>query len=492
MSTKNRISFLISFVTLWSWAYAYDFKVPNADECEIAYKINKDSTSASITYTTSAHPSSDMKPCNYSAISDTLRIPEVVSYNNKQYDVTCLGRECFSYINKNIHTILPASIDSIYLFRINRINGNIEHFASFGAFYMNNFSSIIINENNPKYATDEGILYSKDMITLYAYPAGRDMDSVYIKEGVVILGHGAMANAKHITYLELPSTMKELGEESLSGIDSLTHLIIKDNIEKIDDWAIDCKNIRHLTIGNGVKSVGIDFLTAKGMDGENKTNIEIFSRAVVPPVIYNWKDGATFLLDVPHDRTILYVPMKAINAYKQAIGWSQFENILPIEPPIVEGVNEATVSWVQNFSATGYVWHLYSDEEHTQSVMTLYFDDRGYLTKLVLGDKPSLPQRMAMAGDESQEKKFAEYYSFTIDNLLPDTKYYYVRQSVSGDDVIDEESGTFTTKSHTPTSVGNSDGKTEDYSTPQKILENGKIHILHNGSKYTLDGKVAE
>ena len=171
------------------------------------------------------------------------------------------------------------------------------------------------------------------------------------------------------------------------------------------------------------------------------------------------------------------------------------------------GVDNATVSWVQNFSATGYVWTLYSDAAHTQVVMTLTFDQRGYLKSIVLGNTASAPQRalaqtMAMDnvnggegdgnGDGDSEgdgeKRFAEYYSFTISSLNRNTKYYYTRQSLSDDQIIDEESGSFDTSDKTPTGVDTIpafDGTAPD---ALKIISNGNIYILRNGKVYTSTG----
>ena len=118
--------------------------------------------------------------------------------------------------------------------------------------------------------------------------------------------------------------------------------------------------------------------------------------------------------------------------------------------------------WVQNFSATGYVWTLYSDESHTDMVMSLTFNEKGYLTDIILGSlAPShvyeanapMMRISAADGDDTgdSERRFAEYYSFTIKSLTPNTKYYYTRQTLADDEVIDEEQGSFATLPDTGT-----------------------------------------
>ena len=455
--------------------YAYDFKVANEDGCEIAYNINSDGTTVSVTYTDAAATKRHLS--NYADfLCDTMRIPESITYEGKQYPVTGLDSMCFKYINKDIKVLmLPATIDSIIFY--NEVG--IDHFADAGAFYGNSFHSIIMADNNPKYTTEEGILYSKDKTVLLAYPAGNLCDSVFIKEGVVMLGHGALVWARNIRYLELPLTLKELGEESLSDVDSLTHLVIKDSVERIGDWALDCKYLMHLTLGSGLKSVGVDFFVP-----QHRENIDIYLRAANPPLVYNLKSNTTFLSLCHVDRTKIYVPAQSVNAYRQADGWNRFTNIVSIEPPVVSGIDNVQVSWVQNFSATGYVWTLYTDEAHTQRYMTLTFDANGHLIGIDLAGNQA-PARVPALYEEDEEEstQFAEYYSFTITGLSQNTSYYFVRQSLNGTDVIDEESGTFATQSNT-TALDNINGA----GTPTKVINNGCILIMQGDKTYTITG----
>jgi hypothetical protein len=177
--------------------------------------------------------------------------------------------------------------------------------------------------------------------------------------------------------------------------------------------------------------------------------------------------------------------MQSVAAYQQADGWKLFGNIVSIEPPIVTGLDNVQVSWVQNFSATGYVWTLYTDEAHTQRYMTLTFDANGHLTGIDLAGNQA-PARVPALYEEDEEEptQFAEYYSFTITGLSANTTYYFVRQSLNGTDIIDEENGTFATQS-SATAIEN----INNASAPTTVIRNGNVLIKQGNKTYTLQGQ---
>mgnify|MGYP002623106410 FL=1 len=481
----KRAIFEIISVILGSWAFAYDFKTANTEGAEICYNILADSTSVEVTYDNAAYGE-----FNYNNLTcDTLHIPESVMYNDMEYSVVRLGERAFNNMTPTVKTIVIPKTIKYIKYTGTGVNQQVSKMT----FIENNLESIIVSDENLHFMSKKGILYTHNGDTLIAYPTRNNQDSVFLDEGLTYFAPGAMENALNIEYLELPLSLKKIDSWALCDMNNLKHLVIKDNVDTLGANSISCLGLTHLTLGSGLKYVDARFV-------ETDSVLHLYCRAINPPAIRN--NSHNLFKYVPEE-SFLYVPAKSISIYRNTPGWNALTNIFPIEPPIVASSNEATVSWVQNFSATGYVWHLYSDAEHTQLVMSLTFDERGYLTELTLGDglpataaehnRAAAPMRGTDGDNENDgnERRFAEYYSFTIRSLSPDRQYYYVRQALSGEEIIDEEQGSFETLTDTETGLDER-AATEDIgvSAGSKLLREGRVLIVApDGSTYTPDGK---
>lgn len=81
---------------------------------------------------------------------------------------------------------------------------------------------IIVDNNNQKYASFEGMLYDKAMTKLIRCPGGKE--SVKLAEGVKIIGDEAFELCQNLMELVLPSSIEEIGDAAFFLSDKLVKL----------------------------------------------------------------------------------------------------------------------------------------------------------------------------------------------------------------------------------------------------------------------------
>lgn len=131
-----------------------------------------------------------------------------------------ISSECFNVI-RGIETIyIPASVTEI------------PEGAIFSTFEL---KEIIVDEANPNYKSENGLLLSKDGTLLLAWPDGIAATELVIPEGVERLGaylfYGRVDGPYTVT---LPESVKELGTMSLPA--AVSSLTLPAGLEKIDDY----------------------------------------------------------------------------------------------------------------------------------------------------------------------------------------------------------------------------------------------------------------
>lgn len=418
--------------------------------------------------------------------TDSLVIPEKVTYQEVEYIVSKAASWAFTASPSHVKSItLPKSYCGVDM--TTDLYGS--YFGVTNPFFNSSYEQIIVAEDNPYYKSEDGVLFSKSGNVIVAFPREKNVDDIELSEGITELGDGVFTGNPHIKSIILPNTLKIVPSASFLDLSSLEELILKDSVETVQVASFGGA-VPRIVFGKGVRHVSENFVISPF------NSFELLCYAQIPPEITSSNLPSNVFIN--HGDSIhLFVPRKSLGAYRQAEGWNKCASIRPIEPPIVAGVEEMTVSWVQNFSATGYVWTLYSDESHADMVMSLTFNEKGYLTDIVLGSlapsrahEANAPMRMS-AEDNDDERRFAEYYSFTIRSLSPNTTYYYTHQALAGEEVIDEEQGSFTTLNDSTTDF-------EQYSTPgtsggsTKVLNDGRIEIRSHEKVYTVQGVKIE
>lgn len=95
-----------------------------------------------------------------------------------------------------------------------------------------NLSSIVVDENNKKYSSIDGVLYSKDHKQLVAYPNAHGKEYSVV-DGTEEILHFAFKSCEDIEVVWLPESLRNIGNNAFYGCDSLKTVFLPDGIKHI-------------------------------------------------------------------------------------------------------------------------------------------------------------------------------------------------------------------------------------------------------------------
>jgi hypothetical protein len=101
-----------------------------------------------------------------------------------------------------------------------------------GIFYgCTSLTSIVVNENNPNFSSEGGILFNKAKTTILDYFTASG--SVVIPEGITIIGDSAFYGCTSLTSITFPTTLTSINYQAFYNCKSLTNIIIPEGVTTV-------------------------------------------------------------------------------------------------------------------------------------------------------------------------------------------------------------------------------------------------------------------
>ena len=119
---------------------------------------------------------------------------------------------------------------------------------------------IIVEENNQKYISIEGVLYNKDKTKIIHYPVNNSINNYTIPNSITSIESYKFRGCGSLTTIEIPDSVTSIGSSAFSGCISLTNIEIPNSVTSIGEDAFSgCSSLMNITIPNSVKSIGEGF-----------------------------------------------------------------------------------------------------------------------------------------------------------------------------------------------------------------------------------------
>jgi len=138
-------------------------------------------------------------------------------------------------------------------------------------FRCSGLAEITVHPDNPVYASENGVLFTKDKTELIMYPQGRQGDYV-IPDSVVIIRKSAFNFCAGLLSVTIPNSVIEIGDGTFSECTGLTSVIIPDSVVSIGSGAFRiCTGLTSVSISESVREIG--YMVFRGCTGLTSVTI---------------------------------------------------------------------------------------------------------------------------------------------------------------------------------------------------------------------------
>ena len=224
---------------------AYDFKVG-----DLCYNITNDTHapySVEVTYENGNAWEGDA----YSNLPSSVLIPESVTYNENNYNVTGIGGLAFCNCTKLTSLTIPNSVTSIGEYAFAYCTGLTSVTIPNSVTWIGGYAF----KRTPWLENQSGLIYIGSV--LYAYRGEMpENTSIVVKDGVTSIGQYAFDTATRLSSITIPNSVTRIGEGAFGGCRGLTSVTIPNSVTTIGRSAFSgCTGLTSVTIGNSVTSI---------------------------------------------------------------------------------------------------------------------------------------------------------------------------------------------------------------------------------------------
>ena len=173
--------------------------------------------------------------------------------------VTKLGNYAFGWCEGLMDIVIPESVTSFFGYtfygckslKTIQLPKSLSSFFG-GAFYdCTNLEAILVHPENESFTSLDGVVFTKDMTSLFVYPPAKAGDYV-IPTQVTTIASYAFYACYNLTSVKLPESLTTISQSAFELCKSLQSVSIPSTVNSIDSYAFkSCSELNSIIVDNG-------------------------------------------------------------------------------------------------------------------------------------------------------------------------------------------------------------------------------------------------
>lgn len=200
-----------------------------------------DYTDGTLSYTVNDDGSATLTKCSQQ-VTQAVTVPDSIPYNGSNHTVIAVAAEAFSECAWMPAVTLPKTVAAI---------------GSSAFDGCKKLTAITVAEGNEAFVARDGVLYSKDLTRLVAYPGGKTGTSYAIAEGVQTIEDGAFAGCEQLAEITLPDGLEIVGDNAFEHCTALTSLTLPEGVKSAGTYAFaNCYQLAEIVLPKSLTKLG--------------------------------------------------------------------------------------------------------------------------------------------------------------------------------------------------------------------------------------------
>jgi len=203
---------------------------------------------------------------NYSGSATEIAVPTAL----EGVPVVKLGENWPPVFYKNDNSLpitkvtIPEGIKTIgdYSFYNNQLTeviipSSLTEIEDYAFWFNEGLEKITVNDTNPNYTDEDGILYNKAKTSLLRYPQGRSSTTFSIPASVTVVGTYAFSGSKSLTEISIPNSVVSIESDAFSNCSGLLGIDLPGSITSISNHTFaGCSSMTSITLPDSITSIG--------------------------------------------------------------------------------------------------------------------------------------------------------------------------------------------------------------------------------------------